>query len=460
MKHSLLLSVCLVALSVLPAKSFSQSNQFDIVLEGPWILYEDDSAFASYPVLVAIAPVQGMDQPDATHFHFLQVGDGDGYYVNTTGLYCLIFGTSSGPQCAPSGGKTFAPGAGYPSTVGLLQLHFTHNASGSAWSWASVANSMTVLILPMPSSYSNASFWDMRFSDQFDGTGLSYKPVGGEDAHTTGIELHYSTTDPVTYFDLNACDFANPDKQHCKNPASFGTHTKISNVGTLNILMKSPDAATGCDFHVRTTYPLVTALLDKNANKALAAIEPAIDIDSNGQGIFEGVNSVPTTCLDKDPQKPGSVPGHSPGEMLHGSVNSVADLLDGLIHLIDDSTVIRPDEKAQLIPSDLRNASEDLDRDRQFPRISELDLIAALAQSSSDKAEILSINLTTQLDKAKSAKAKRGAASMPLLDKEIANYTRLLALYHAIQGLDREIVTADPTKGAKDCLAAIVQAVF
>jgi hypothetical protein len=400
-----------------------------------------------------------MDQPDATHFHFLQVGDGDGYYVNTTGLYCLMFGTSSGSQCAPAGGGAFAPSAGYPNSVGLLQLHFTHNMSGKAWSWASVANSTTVLILPMPSSYSNASFWDMRFSDHFDGTGLSYKPAGGTDAHSTGIVLHYSTTNPVSYFDLNVCDFANPDKQHCTNPASFPNHTNISNVGTLSILMKSPAAADGCDFHVRATYSSVTALLDMSANKNFSYIEPAIDIDSNGQPVFEG-GSVPTTCLGQDPQKPGSVPSSSPGSMLHGDVNVVANLLDGLIHLIDDSTVIPPDEKAQLIPADLRTASEDLDRDRKFPRISELDLIAALTQSSSDKAEALSIGLTTQIQQARLAEVNRGAAAVPVLDKEIANYTRLLALYHAIQALDLQIVAADPTKGAKDCLAAIVQAVF
>jgi hypothetical protein len=460
MKLSLFLFVCLVALLGWPVKSFSQANLFDIVLEGPWILYEDDSAFANYPVLVAIAPVQGMDQPDAMHFHFLQVSNGDGYYINRTGLYCLMFGTSSGSQCAPSWTGSFAPGVGYPNTAGLLPLNFTHSSTGTAWGWASLISGKTVLILPMPKSYSTTSAWSMRFSDHFDNTGASYKSANG-DSHSTGIALHYATKDAVTYFDLNVCDPANPDSGHCTTQASFPNHTNLPNLGTLSLLMKSPEVADGCDIHVRTTYPSMTALLDKAANSKLAYIEPAIDINSAGQPVFEGGASG-HACLDKDPQQYAYVPTSAPGAMepMHGGINVAANLLDGLVKLIDQSEIIKPDDKATLLPVELRNASKDLDRDRNFPRISELDLIAALSQISADKSETLASDLTVQMQGERSANAQSGTPSISVSAVELNNYTQLLASYHAIQALAHEIALTIPAKGAKDCLAPIVQAVY
>src|ERR1700689_124396 len=96
--------LCLVVLTCQVAGCWRKgNNQADIVLEGPWILYQDnqfDDHGKKTPVLVAIAPlaatVMTLDPKDVFHPHSPQISAGKGFcvakrFMDTNHIFCLTF---------------------------------------------------------------------------------------------------------------------------------------------------------------------------------------------------------------------------------------------------------------------------------------------------------------------------------------------------------------------------------
>ena len=183
--NRLLICVCLV-LSVchLAGCCRAGNNHLDIILEGPWILYQDnqfDSQGKKIPVLVAIAPlaatVTSLNPQDKLHHHSPQMSTGDGFYVakdfmKANHIFCVTFDS----RCARPGPAALTTD-GYPGSH-LLTLPLS-GAAGS-WDWVAASTNQLALILPMPDSYSNDGLWHMHFTSSAD------------EIHSIGLHLHYS----------------------------------------------------------------------------------------------------------------------------------------------------------------------------------------------------------------------------------------------------------------------------
>src|SRR5262245_24603146 len=86
------------------------TNRLDVVLEGPWIVYQYtqfDSQGTKVPVLVAIAPISATSHPmapgDIFHHHSPQLSTGDGFYIKPDYLkkahiFCLLFDDKCAPE--------------------------------------------------------------------------------------------------------------------------------------------------------------------------------------------------------------------------------------------------------------------------------------------------------------------------------------------------------------------------
>jgi hypothetical protein len=302
-------------------------NQFDLTLEGPWILYQYKNANlgGGVPVLIVVAPK--IDNI----FHLPVVSAGDGYELWQNGIYCLTFDAT----CAKPGAKLLTPGKNYPSTnppTGPLPVKFSLATANGDWDLVSLnrKRSFFALILPMPDSYSNDGVWHMQFSSKFDVSGNGYS---GDKGYSIGVQLHYNTG-PTT-FDLVSCK--DLTTAGCKYPVPVANHTSLTNTGTLRIVMKAPNIDNACDPHVRSLYHPTLWLLDdqpftgptKNSNQNIAYIDPARRIDDQGHGVY--TDAPYTSCYKSDPQA-----NDSPGAGMFMSKTRVfqLDQLNGLIETL------------------------------------------------------------------------------------------------------------------------------
>src|SRR5580658_5572641 len=108
------------------ATSATAQTRLDIILEGPWIVYTDKT-LAAWPVLVAISAGGVSNDNDGTYFHTIHVTAGDGYPIESPGVYCLTFDLVCGKQ-----GATALDPDGYPKKI--LPLSVTAPAN---WDWQS-----------------------------------------------------------------------------------------------------------------------------------------------------------------------------------------------------------------------------------------------------------------------------------------------------------------------------------
>jgi len=119
MKLPLLLSVCLVALLGSSVNSTAQSGgRLDIRLIGPWILYQDnhfkDAKGNQFPVLVVMTP--GMTDITTGYQHAPPAFSmGDGYSIQTSGIYCVTFDD----LCAPYNRNGQLASGSYPTAYPL-----------------------------------------------------------------------------------------------------------------------------------------------------------------------------------------------------------------------------------------------------------------------------------------------------------------------------------------------------
>jgi hypothetical protein len=383
MKPRLMLAIRLVILLCCAVPVLAQ-NRVDVILEGPWILFQDHNFLLADGSTgnVVIAMVPGVaDENDDEAFHTLAISAGDGYLVENPAMYCVTFGAGAdtcGKNVVPNG-KTALDKDGY-SAVEPLPVY-----AADTWgnTYASGKN-VTALILPMPDSYSNDGVYRMRFAAAFNVHGTGYK----DREASIGIQLHYGNG--PSDFNLFSC--VSPKAADCKTVPTVSTdHTKLKNTGTLQIVMKAPDNNDPCDFHVRKAYPQLIKLLNSNKNANIAFIDPARHIDSSGTPDYPDDDD----CLELDPQGPNG--GNA--TMMHYKSSPEQPLPEqiGIIRqdLAKLSERLPLDEKKR-IPLVAINAAA-LNLDAKFPKISQLARLQGLLSGTAKELDILSGKLMSQL---------------------------------------------------------------
>ena len=366
------------------------SNRLDVILEGPWIIYQDTqfgSNGAKVPVLVAIAPISATSQVissgDYFHHHSPQLSTGDGFYIKRDYLkkariFCLFFDD----KCAPETTQTPATDM-YPQSR-LLAL--TPKGGPKNWEWVKAVRGSGVLaaalILPMPDSISNDGVWNMRFNSK------------GDEKHNIGVQLHY-TNGPKNLI-LRSCDeSAQPSIATCNNPvadAGQAEPSKLENTGTLRLQMRAPDNTDACDWHVRYAWDQTWKLLGTDFPSDYANIEPAASIDANGVGTYiscDKSNPIKGNPSIKYPRDEMPVPSaHAQGvvsssaplgaEMLYTDfLNQFNTDIKEILDSIEDKDKSDPDLKYFVT---LKTEVSSLNPN--FPRISQLTLIGKLLDSS------------------------------------------------------------------------------
>jgi hypothetical protein len=420
-------------------------NRLDIALEGPWILHQtqlDDGHGNKIPVLVAIAPVDATaeDQPgmsiDPLHHHSPQLSTGDGFYIKekylkNARIFCVFFGT----QCAPKGPDSLMNDS-YPESK-LLRLN--HTGQGT-WDWVTrtYGNNGVALILPMPDSFSDDGVWHIRFPGKGEMDGQ----------RSIGIHLHYSHG--PTDFTLRACNTTPPTPPtiaDCNNKVA-GAHdsepTQLTNSGTLRIQMRAPDNTDPCDPHARYAWTEAFALLGSEFDSGYGKIDLAERIDANGvvewgsddyrctsggMKAMSGENpSLASNKVDKDPNSVDNDPYNT----LSGKIQTLITQLE-----TSDKDPAHKEGWASLeaLKSELSTLNP------SFPRISQLMLVGALSNSSTDLIRSLQVQ------------AKATARMKSLSNGETLPET-LDAVLAGLVLLDN-----DPdTKNGADCRAAVVSA--
>jgi len=261
-KQTIMKVFFLLLILALPAMA---DNHLDIMLEGPWILYQDNTFITGRTVLVAMTPPES-----GLYAHKPPIfSAGYGYTMNKTGVYCVAFNT----VCAPDRAVNSLMKDGY-ATEELLQVsplqHWKWSDNPGVWS--------TYIVFPMPDSYSNDGVYKMSF-------GAKFMSHDSEEEHSIGIMLHYNNG--PSSIDLYECDTA--DAGTCKTSKS-----PLQSTGTLQIVMKAPPNIDACDQHVRAAYPQMLQMLDptplmsgKNVNYKIAYIDIPTSIDSStGKGMY------------------------------------------------------------------------------------------------------------------------------------------------------------------------------
>jgi hypothetical protein len=405
MKRSATLVCLAISLCLTLGSCDKGKNRLDIALEGPWILYQDahfESVKGGVSVLIAIAPTGAvaenlkMAKGDQDHHHIPQLSTGDGYYVPKPDVYCITFDE----VCAREGPAVLTTDH-YPSSS-LLTIPFHGAADRSATlDWVKFAKAgNTVLILPMPDSYSNDGVFPMHFASTFyDGSGggaIGYKPLGGE-GHSIGIHLHYAHG--PDHISLTRCDKAKvPTIANCS--AALGAPYELENNGTLRLHMRAPDNDDGCDRHVRFAYHQVFQIIGNDSNRDYAYIEPAIWDGKKFK--YEGPGD--DKCFKKDPQRGG---GSSPSEGMNFAPSEAAipaagqEVLILPLPILDvvkilDQLNLKDDKEGNLAlakqaAQDAQTASSGLDPD--FPRISQVQRIGQLLSTSAEAIETFQNNV-------------------------------------------------------------------
>jgi hypothetical protein len=392
-------------------------NRLDIVLEGPWILYQDTQFLdgtKKVPVLIAMAPGV-VDDTQLWGHHTPTFSAGDGTLFDP-GVYCIGFDKN----CDPHRPKISLSTDGYPGS----QLLGVAVPAGWAWSTTAFRSDGTYLILPMPDSYSNDGVYPMRFSKTFHPTNDNeyvYKTV------SIGVELHYDTGPKTLY--LTPCQKRDPapNTTHCSQAT-----TSLVNTGTLSITMKAPDNDNACDPHVRYAYPHMLHLLDpssiskqKNFNQPFGYIDPARGIDKSGNPNYSDP-PLPSddNCFKNDYQQlpDGQQPAMQAmlaNQVLDTQLNTILGELDHLHLTVDQKT------KYPLLSDEIQVEFSRLDL--TFPRMSQLLRIKQLLRLTASEAQELSQTLDSK------------ATDLRTLAKSAKDLSEAL-----------------PTKDGKDCRAPIM----
>lgn len=394
MKARLIVAVC-TSLLTLCAASKPAGAQYatNVVLEGPWILYVDNTLVGSNPVLVAVSPGGVYNDGNTNMFHTPWVSAGDGYPVGKPNIYCLHWGDE---KCAP---KVSVATALVPLTTPEKAPLLPMNAAphGQTWHWASKAG-ITAFILPMPDSYSAVAGWYMRFAPQWDSSGNSYYPYPDKvEKHSIGVELHYKngpsySTGGNSYFSLDKCAVSNDKIGTCSDAGGDVGHvTKLDNVGTLSITMKSP-TTDACDPHVRMAYPTALGLLDGD-NHLYRAIDTAKSTYPSGAAEYDEPGDNPR-CLDKYPTSPliaqMETEQMKTDQMPDGvslwtsQLGQFSSRIGEYLQQQHDLEGKNPEDK-ELLLAQIRTAIDHLNR--EFPRFSQMRLILMLLEQSESEAE-------------------------------------------------------------------------
>src|ERR1700734_214662 len=149
-----------VLLTLVSCTAFADGTQMDLTLEGPWILYRSSISApgpqghppVSTPVLIAVAPM-AKDSYNSPLYHSPMVSEGDGYFIPSNGVFCLLFDGT----CAKGTGGAFSQDPNFPK-ANLLPVQLPSSANGS-WDVFSLKDNAYILILPVPDSYSNDGMW-------------------------------------------------------------------------------------------------------------------------------------------------------------------------------------------------------------------------------------------------------------------------------------------------------------
>jgi hypothetical protein len=278
--------------------------------------------------------------------------------------------------------------------------------------------------------------------------------------HGIGIELHYKngpsySTGGASYFSLDKCA-VNSDvlvTGSCTDADTDVAHnTKLDNVGTLSITMKSP-TTDACDPHVRMAYPKVLGLLDGN-NSLYMAIDTAKGTDINGGATYDAPNeSASSRCLDLYPTMPLIAQAKTKQEVKTAQMSNGVSLwtreLSEFVPLIvnylkeqhDADGTNAKDEKLRL--AQINNAIKNLDKD--FPRFSEIRLIVMLLQQSESQAD----SMSEAHAKSRALQAREDWSKLLKTPLTIPNLAKLDGHFRA---------TAPLTKSGNDCNAPLVLA--
>jgi hypothetical protein len=279
---SLLLGLALVCITT----SAFADHQFDISIEGPWILYEFKQFDGTNSMLVAIAPnVPGHYAPVFT------TGDGASIPI---GIYCVaLVGNTFPGTCTPNG-KALPTTGTYPQFTPLQVKVY-----GGSIPWDNIGSSARAVILPIPDSISNDGVDPtLTFRTDFSTTSVNLTPSA------IGVQLHYSSG--PAQFSLLSCTVpptGAPSPANC--PANPNPPVIQTNSGTLRIAMKAEehsDASDPCDYHVRMAHHAMLTTLDPtplalghNRNQNIAYMEHTSD-SASCRACDPQQDSIPSSC--------------------------------------------------------------------------------------------------------------------------------------------------------------------
>lgn len=368
----LLISLCGTASAV--------GTRLDITLEGPWVLYEDDTTFGDnqHPVHVIIAM-----SPGGTVHHAPTFSTGGDAFEITPGIHCVAFDD----QCLPPSAKSLSKD-GYAD---LLHVP-VHLKPGRKWydgldpknpDPEDPGKDATYLILPMSDSYSNDGVDSMEF-------GMTFGSYGNPEQHSIGTEFHYDSGPGTVNLSLSCTVNSTVTPPiTCPQPNHANA---LTNTGTLRITMRAPEMYEYCSFHVRDAYPKMLLLLDdtplesgQNTNQTRAYIDLPDD-----SGVYR-------SCLFCDPQQ--TIP--FPCEVVRMVQLPKVDLVDALNNIITQLNSVATQLKAPNVTS--RDSADFLgiktleyearSLDKQFPRFAQLRRIEKELSKSMDALKTLPNNL-------------------------------------------------------------------
>ena len=426
----------------------------NVILEGPWILYVDTTLInSSHPVLVAVSPggVYDSTNTNMNMFHTPWVSAGDGYPVGTPNIYCLHWGDE---KCAPTvSTATVLTSAISPEKAPLLPMNATQHGP---WQW-STKPGITAFILPMPDSYSTVAGWYMRFAPKWDSSGNTYNPYpAGIEKHSIGIELHYKngpsySDSGFSYFSLDQCVVNSGTLGICSDAGGAVGHvTKLDNVGTLSITMKSP-TTDACDPHVRMAYPKVLGLLDGD-NQLYQAIDTAKSTYPSGAAEYDEPGDNPR-CLDEYPTSPMAIRTKTEqtkteqmpdGVLLWTSqLSQFSSRIGEYLQQQHDLEGKNPEDK-ELLLAEIKTAIDRLNKD--FPRFSQMRLILMLLEQSESQAESIP-GVSARPPAVQTQNYWSNLLNAPLT---VPNLAKLNGYFRA---------TAPLTKSGNDCNAPLILAI-
>jgi hypothetical protein len=306
-----------VALLLWCSEAVAKNQKLDIILEGPWIYYQDanynDGTGTPKAVLVAMAPNTGHYYPTFTTGH--------GTTFPSPGVvYCVGYGNT----CATGSGTL---GTGNSPKHPDLQLIDVKTPQSWVW-YANLADDYWYLILPMPNSASNDGV-DYMFLEKTFQTPVS---AGTDPQYSIGLQLHYDSwpSDKVSLIyctDPGAVSTA--DK--CENPRMYSDQTQY---GTLRISMtglEETGTAKQCNYHLRAAYNRMILFLDNTS------LDSGNNVNANKEYIdlrSEDTDDYDAACYFCDPQHPDA----SCSQMLMGRIRPKMDAKSLLADIIHDLT--------------------------------------------------------------------------------------------------------------------------